>query len=181
MKKISVRLISCLSLVLFLSFNLKAQLPIKNSALTGEWELIFLIGEYETYSYDCEKKKFTMSDNMFFQFGEKRADIFEKETIKEAEKSFFKVKTNGEYELFLGSGSIEKGTWKSKVVDKSEEGFVPDTFGNLVLTSDTEPKPFEFIIQINEQQLLLSISTRSGGGLSQDYLFRKGFKGSAFK
>ena len=163
------------------SVNLQAQLPIKNTVLTGEWKLIFLLGEYETYSYDCEKKKFHLSNDFFFSLGEKRAEIFEKETIKEAEKSFFKVKSNGEYELFLGSGSVEKGTWKSKAMEKSEEGYIPDTFGYFVLTANSETEPFDILIQITEQQLLLSITTRSGGGLSQDYIFRKDFKGSAFK
>jgi hypothetical protein len=181
MKKILLKLISCLALMLCFSFSIKAQLPIKISALTGEWKLITLNGEYDTYSYDCEKKKFHMSNDMFFQFGEKRSEIFEKETIKEAEKSFFKVKTNGDYELALGTSSVEKGTWKSKAVDKSEEGFIPDTFGYLVLTSNTEPEPFDVQITIDGQQLLLSITTRSDGGLSQDYIFRKDFKGSAFK
>jgi hypothetical protein len=181
MKKISLNLIFSLALMFCFSFSINAQLPIKNSALFGEWKLILLNGEYETYSYDCEKKKFHLSEDMFISLGEKKAEIFEKETIKEAEKSFLKLKTNGEYELFLGSGSVEKGTWKSKAVDKSEEGFIPDTFGYLVLTDNAEPEPFDVLIQINEQQLLLSISTRSGGGLSQDYIFRKDFKGSAFK
>jgi hypothetical protein len=181
MKNKLIKSIYCLAIMLCFSFSLEAQLPIKNSALTGEWKLILLNGEYDAYSYDCGKKKFHMSDDMFFQFGEAKAEIFEKNTIKEAENSFFKVKSNGDYELFLGSGSVEKGIWKSKAVDKSEEGFIPDTFGNLVLTSNSEPEPFDIIIQINEQQLLLSISTRSGGGLSQEYVFRKDFKGSAFK
>jgi hypothetical protein len=181
MKKISLKLMCALALMLCFTFNLKAQLPIKNAALTGEWKLIALNGEYETYSYDCEKKKFHMSNDMYFQMGEKKSEIFEKETIKEAEKSFFKVKSNGDYELALGMTAVEKGTWKSKAVDKSEEGYIPDTFGYLVLTSASEPEPFDVIIGVDGQQLVLSISTRPYGGLSQEYVFRKDFKGNAFK
>lgn len=178
-EKISLKLIGCVALVLCFSFNLKAQLPIKNSALTGEWKLTALNGEYDSYSYDCEKKKFHMSYDMLFALGEKKADIFEKETIKEAEKSFLKVKTNGDYELALGTGSVEKGTWKSKAVDKLEEGFIPNRFGYLVLTSDSET--LDVVIIIDGQQLSLSVSTRPDGGLKQEYVFRKDFKGSAFK
>ena len=179
MKKISLKLMCALALMLSFSFTLKAQLPIKNAALTGEWKLIALNGEYETYSYDCEKKKFHMSNDMYFQMGEKKSEIFEKETIKEAEKSFFKVKSNGDYELALGMTAVEKGTWKSKAVDKSEEGFVPDRFGYIVLTSDGEV--FDAVGAIDGQQLFLSVSTRADGRLSQEYVFRKDFKGSAFK
>lgn len=179
MKKISLKLLCALALMLCFILNLKAQLPIKNAALTGEWKLIALNGEYETYSYDCEKKKFHMSNDMFFQMGEKKSEIFEKETIKEAEKSFFKVKTNSDYELALGMTAVEKGTWKSKAVDKSEEGFVPDRFGYIVFTSDGEV--FDAVVAIDGQQLFLSISTRPDGGLSQQYVFRKDFKGNAFK
>lgn len=120
-----------------------------------------------------------MSNDMFFQMGEKKSEIFEKQTIKEAEKSFFKVKTNGDYELAIGMNAVEKGTWKSKVFDKSEEGFVPDRFGYIVLTSDGEV--FDAVVAIDGQQLFLSISTRADGGLSQQYIFRKDFKGNAFK
>ena len=109
MNKISLKLICCLALMLCFSFSIKAQLPIKNSALTGDWKLISLNGEHNTYSYDCEKKKFHISSDMFFQFGEELADVFEKNTIKEAEKSFFKVKTNGDYELVCGLDDLEKG------------------------------------------------------------------------
>lgn len=180
MKKISLKLIGCLALMLCFSFSIKAQLPIKNSALTGEWKLISLNGEYDTYSYDCEKKKFHLSTDMFFSLGEAKSDIFERNTIKDAEKSFFKVKTNGDYELALGTSSVEKGTWKSKAVEESEEGYIPNSFGYLVLTSGSE-EPFDIAITIDGQKLLLSVSTRSDGGLSQEYIFRKEFKGNAFK
>jgi hypothetical protein len=180
MKKTPIKLICNLSLLLCFSFSVKAQLPIKNSALAGEWKLISLNGEYDTYSYDCEKKDFFLSTDLFLSLGEAKADIFEKETIKDAEKSFFKINTNGKYELALGFGSIEKGTWKSTALEGSEEGFIPDRFGYLNLTRDGED--FDIIlINIHGQQLFLSVITESGGGLSQKYIFRKDFKGSAFK
>ncbi len=181
MKKTSLKLIGCVALVLCFSFSIKAQLPIKNSALTGEWKLITLNGEYESYSYDCEKKKFHMSYDMLLGLGEKKADIFEKNTIKEAEQSFLKVKTNGDYELKLGMDSIEKGIWKAEAEEKSEEGFIPDRFGYLVFTSGSDT--FDALIGIEGQQLLLAITVRSkgGGGLSQTSIFRKYFKGNAFK
>lgn len=63
-----MKLIYSLLLVHCFSFTTSAQLPIKNSALTGEWKLISLNGEHDTYTYDCEKKEFHMSNQMFFSF-----------------------------------------------------------------------------------------------------------------
>lgn len=181
MKKTSLKLICCLTLMLCFSFSIKAQLPIKNAALTGEWKLVELNGEYESYSYDCEKKKFKMKYDMLFALGEAKADIFEKNTIKEAEMTILKLKANGDYELKLGMDSIEKGIWKSEAAEKSEEGFIPDRFGYLVFTAGSET--FDVKIEIEGQQLLLAITVRSrgGGGLSQTSIFRKYFKGNAFK
>ena len=174
-----MKLIYSLLLVHCFSFTTSAQLPIKNSALTGEWKLISLNGEHDTYTYDCEKKEFHMSDQMFFAFGETKAEIFEKDVIKEAQNSLFKVKANGDYELRIGLTALEKGTWKSKAVDESEEGFIQDRFGYLVLTSSSET--FDAIVRIDGQQLFLSVSIRADGLLSQEYIFRKDFKGNAFK
>lgn len=121
-----------------------------------------------------------MDDKMYFMLGEVEADIFEKDIIKKAEKSFFKVNTNGNYELAFGTNSIEKGIWKSKAIKESEEGFIPNRFGYLVLTSGSET--FDALVRIEGQQLLLTISTRSEESLStKEFTFRKDFKGDAFK
>lgn len=120
-----------------------------------------------------------MSNDMFFQLGEALSDGFEKNTIKKAEKSIFKVKINGDYELSCGSDRIEKGIWKSKAVDKSVKGFIEDRLGFLILTSGSET--FDVVVYINGQQLFLKFIMSLGGDLSQTYVFRKDFKGNAFK
>lgn len=179
MNKLTFKLIYCFIIMFCYSTITKAQQPIKNSALVGEWKLISTKSVSDFYSYDCEEKKFKISDAFYFRLGESKTDLLEKKVIKDAEKSFFKVKANGEYELKLGSYNVEKGSWISKLVEESEEGYIPDTFGYLVTTSDSEP--FDNIVEVQEKQLLIVFEIDPEEGIHSEFIFRKDFKGNAFK
>lgn len=177
-KRQRMKLLYCFIVTICLSLSSWAQLAIKNSALTGDWKLTFIRGEYDIYEYDCEKKLFHMSDNLLFSLGESEAAKFEKNIIKEAGRSFFKLKANGDYELILGQNDIEKGTWKSQAMKESEEGYIPGRFGLVELTSGSEL--FNVFIVVEKQQLLLSISLDMDG-VDKAFIFRKEFSGNAFK
>ena len=168
----TIIVIFCFSLTAF------AQKPIKKSVLTGEWTLKYIKGEYDMYSYDCEKKEFDMSDQFYFGLGEARSAVFEKEIKEDAEKTSFNLKENGNYEMSIGLNYTEKGTWKSEAIDTVKEDVDDDQFGVLIFSSESNSS--NIFVEVNKQQLALIITMEDDSGTEKSYVFIKNFKGNAF-
>ena len=162
------KIIYFLLLLLYFSISIEAQKPIKSSVLEGEWKLISILDELELYDYDVETKEFHKTNTFMSSISETQAKLFEEDLRRSAETSKLRLDKNGDYELILSNLDIEKGTWKSKAVKESQDGFIPDTLGILSLTNDNDKEPFEITVIVEGKQLFLSISMKS----KQIFIFR---------